>query len=103
MYLVHEIHLLLPMTYLDLPGNGGGANPRGAASLLFGMIFAENCMKMKVIGQKRWGLYPYLPGRSANAIDTQNFPRAVITMLLNVPKEQIWSQKLLQINLKTEM
>ena len=29
MYLVHEIHLLLPMTYPDLPGNGGGANPRG--------------------------------------------------------------------------
>ena len=46
MYLVHEIHLLLPMTYLDLPGNGGGANPRGAASLLFGIIFAENCIKM---------------------------------------------------------
>ena len=35
------------MTYPYLPGNGGGANPRGAASLLFGIIFAENCIKMK--------------------------------------------------------
>ena len=35
------------------PRLGGRANPKmGGANLLFGQIFLENCMKMKVIGSK---------------------------------------------------
>ena len=38
-----------------------GANPReDYANLLFGKIFAENCMKMKEFGP-RGGLRPWLP------------------------------------------
>ena len=39
----------------------GGSNPRGGANLLFGIIFAKNCMKMKT-------LYGGRGARSANAI-----------------------------------
>ena len=43
------------------PGGGGGANPRvWGKNLLFGKIFAKNCMKMKeiVLGG---GARPYCP------------------------------------------
>ena len=30
----------------------GGTNPRGGANILFGIIFAKNCTKMKNIGLK---------------------------------------------------
>ena len=40
-----------------LTGGGGSANPReGGKSLLFGKIFAENCMKMTEIGPRGSGL-----------------------------------------------
>ena len=46
-----------------------GANPGGGdAHLLFGLYFAENCIKMKKKWTERWEAYLSSPPRSANNI-----------------------------------
>ena len=60
------LHIEVVDRSIDFPR--GFPNPTGGANLLFGMIFAEDCMKMKNIGMAGCGWVGEHPPRSAIAM-----------------------------------